>query len=99
MAKIDFQAFDADNHYYEATDAFTSHIEPQFARRCMQWAQVEDQRLAVAVVLDAHVLHGLPEKLERGRNQARGHDRTGTYLEFLAGNGQLWSRHAQAQHE
>ena len=25
---IDFRLFDADNHYYEATDAFTRHLEP-----------------------------------------------------------------------
>jgi predicted TIM-barrel fold metal-dependent hydrolase len=34
------QAFDADNHYYEATDAFTRHIDPKMARRAMQWAEV-----------------------------------------------------------
>ena len=28
---VDFLAFDADNHYYEALDAFTRHIEPQYA--------------------------------------------------------------------
>ena len=27
--QLDFQAFDADNHYYEAEDAFTRHIDPQ----------------------------------------------------------------------
>ena len=26
MATVDFDAFDADNHYYEATDAFTRHL-------------------------------------------------------------------------
>jgi len=40
MSRLDFQAFDADHHYYEAEDAFTRHIEPQMARRCMQWAVV-----------------------------------------------------------
>jgi len=40
MATLDFQAFDADNHYYEALDAFTRHIEPQYAKRAMQWAEV-----------------------------------------------------------
>jgi len=44
-----FRAFDADNHYYEAPDAFTRHIEPEFRKRCMQWAQVEGKtRLLVA---------------------------------------------------
>ena len=40
MTEIDFAAFDSDNHYYEAPDAFTRHLEPQFAKRGMQWAQV-----------------------------------------------------------
>lgn len=37
---VDFLLFDADNHYYEAPEAFTSHIEPAFARRGMQWIEV-----------------------------------------------------------
>ena len=48
MADIDFEAFDADNHYYEAVDAFTRHIEPEYARRAMQWATVNGkERLLV----------------------------------------------------
>ncbi len=35
MAQLDFQVFDADNHYYEAEDAFTRHIEPSMRKRCM----------------------------------------------------------------
>jgi predicted TIM-barrel fold metal-dependent hydrolase len=44
MAALDFRAFDADNHYYEATDAFTRHIEPDMRKRCMQWADVDGKR-------------------------------------------------------
>jgi len=40
MAQLDFKAFDADNHYYEAEDAFTRHIDPKMAKRAMQWAEV-----------------------------------------------------------
>ena len=40
MAELDFRAFDADNHYYEAEDAFIRHIDPAMAKRCMQWAEV-----------------------------------------------------------
>ncbi|MHB8466789.1 MAG: amidohydrolase family protein [Acidimicrobiales bacterium] len=40
--------FDADNHYYEATDAFTRHIPPAMAKRAMQWAEIGGkQRLLV----------------------------------------------------
>ena len=48
MSQVDYQLFDADNHYYEATDAFTRHLEPGFAKRTMQWAQIDGkQRLVV----------------------------------------------------
>jgi len=45
-AKVDlgFAAFDADNHYYEAEDAFTRHIEPSMAKRCMQWAEIDGRK-------------------------------------------------------
>ena len=44
----DATTFDADNHYYEATDAFTRHIDPRMAKRAMQWAEVDGrQRLLV----------------------------------------------------
>ncbi len=48
MAKLPFRAFDADNHYYEATDAFTRHIPKEYAKRGMQWATINGkQRLLV----------------------------------------------------
>ena len=46
---IDFTTFDADNHYYEATDAFTRYLDKGMARRTMQWAEIDGrQRLLVA---------------------------------------------------
>ncbi len=40
--------FDADNHYYEATDAFTRFMDPKMAKRAMQWAEINGrQRLLV----------------------------------------------------
>jgi predicted TIM-barrel fold metal-dependent hydrolase len=48
MRTVDYDIFDADNHYYEATDAFTRHLEPGFAKRTMQWADVDGRtRLVV----------------------------------------------------
>jgi predicted TIM-barrel fold metal-dependent hydrolase len=41
VTTLDFTFFDCDNHYYEALDAFTRHIEPQYAKRAMQWAQID----------------------------------------------------------
>ena len=44
----DFLMFDADQHYYEATDAFTRHLDPKWAGRTMQWAEIRGkQRLLV----------------------------------------------------
>ena len=40
MADLDFALFDADNHYYEATDAFSRFIPDELARRGMQWAEI-----------------------------------------------------------
>ena len=34
-------AFDADNHYYEAEDAFIRHVDPKMRSRCMRWAEVD----------------------------------------------------------
>ncbi|MBO0728854.1 MAG: amidohydrolase family protein [Acidimicrobiaceae bacterium] len=44
MTEIGFRFFDCDNHYYEAGDAFTRHIEPEFRRRAMQWAEINGRR-------------------------------------------------------
>jgi predicted TIM-barrel fold metal-dependent hydrolase len=45
---LGFAMFDADNHYYEAPDAFTRYIEPAYAKRGMQWAEIGGrQRLLV----------------------------------------------------
>ena len=44
MSDLGFRAFDADNHYYEAEDAFTRHIDPKLARRAMQWANVNGRQ-------------------------------------------------------
>lgn len=44
MSRLDYQIFDADNHYYEATDAFTRHLDPKLARRAMQWVEIDGKR-------------------------------------------------------
>jgi predicted TIM-barrel fold metal-dependent hydrolase len=44
VSHIDFPAFDADNHYYEAEDAFTRHIDPKMRRRAMQWGDVNGRK-------------------------------------------------------
>src|SRR5262245_36929596 len=38
-ATVDFDLFDADNHYYEATDAFIRHLPPPRSK-LVQWAEL-----------------------------------------------------------
>jgi predicted TIM-barrel fold metal-dependent hydrolase len=38
---VDYPTFDSDNHYYEATDAYTRYIDPAMAKRAMQWAEID----------------------------------------------------------
>ena len=40
-------AFDADNHYYEAIDAFTRHLPPGLGSRTVQWAEIDGRRYHV----------------------------------------------------
>jgi predicted TIM-barrel fold metal-dependent hydrolase len=48
MSTVDFDVFDADNHYYEATDAFTRHL-PASHRKTVQWAEIDGKpRMVVA---------------------------------------------------
>ena len=44
MEQLDFQAFDADNHYYEAEDAFIRHVPREMHKRCMQWAEINGKK-------------------------------------------------------
>jgi predicted TIM-barrel fold metal-dependent hydrolase len=39
MGELGFPAFDADNHYYEALDAFTRHLDPAFRHRGVRVVQ------------------------------------------------------------
>ncbi len=44
MFSLDYPAFDADNHYYEALDAFTRHLPRAMQSRCVQWATIEGRQ-------------------------------------------------------
>ena len=41
---LGYGVFDADNHYYEAEDAFTRYGDPEMARRTMQWVELKGKR-------------------------------------------------------
>jgi hypothetical protein len=47
MDELGYQAFDADNHYYEALDAFTRHLDPKLGWRCVQWSEIDGRRYHV----------------------------------------------------
>jgi predicted TIM-barrel fold metal-dependent hydrolase len=44
MRSPDSPVFDADNHYYEALDAFTRHLDPGLGPRVIQWVEVGGRR-------------------------------------------------------
>jgi predicted TIM-barrel fold metal-dependent hydrolase len=76
--ELSFRFFDCDNHYYEATDAFTRHIEPAYRKRAMQWAQLDGKtRLLVGgkvnkfipnPTFDPVAAPGVMDEYFRGRN-------------------------------
>jgi predicted TIM-barrel fold metal-dependent hydrolase len=47
MEELDHPVFDCDNHYYEALDAFTRHLDPALGPRCVQWCEIDGRRYHV----------------------------------------------------
>jgi len=47
VSELGFDAFDCDNHYYEALDAFTRHLDPALAPRCVQWCDIDGRKYHV----------------------------------------------------
>jgi predicted TIM-barrel fold metal-dependent hydrolase len=78
MTELPFTFFDCDNHYYEAVDAFTRHLERGYEKRTMQWAQINGKtRLLVAGKLNRFIPNpifdpvakpGAMDEYFRGRN-------------------------------
>ena len=44
MPTLPYKAFDCDNHYYEALDAFTRHVPKEMQGRCVQWAEIDGRK-------------------------------------------------------
>ncbi len=44
MDDLGYRPFDGDNHYYEALDAFTRHMDKKMAPRCVQWAEIDGRK-------------------------------------------------------
>ncbi|MBX3313162.1 MAG: amidohydrolase family protein [Actinobacteria bacterium] len=46
-AALGYRPFDADNHYYEALDCVTRHLDPRHAQRVFQWSTIEGRQYPV----------------------------------------------------
>ena len=89
MAKPDFGMFDADNHYYEATDAFTRYVAKDMQKRCMQWAELGGKkRLLVGGEINTFIPNPTFDPIAKpGSLQAffKGQDKSGQDLKTLFG--------------
>jgi len=47
MDDLGYKPFDCDNHYYEALDAFTRHLDPALGPRCVQWCEINGRQYHV----------------------------------------------------
>jgi predicted TIM-barrel fold metal-dependent hydrolase len=56
MAALPYRAFDADNHYYEALDAFTRHLDPRLGPRTIQWAEIGKRKYHVVAGRVSHAV-------------------------------------------
>ena len=54
--RVDFEAFDADHHYYEATDAFTRHL-PRHRSKLVTWAEIDGKP---RMIVDNKVFRFIP---------------------------------------
>ena len=54
--ELGFWAFDADNHYYEALDAFTRHLDPRLGPRTVQWAEIDGRKYHVVAGRVSHAV-------------------------------------------
>jgi len=53
---LSFRPFDADEHYYEAIDAFTRHVDRKMQKRAIQWVEINGRkRILVAGKLDKFI--------------------------------------------
>ena len=56
MSAPSFRPFDADNHYYEALDAFTRHLDPRLGPRTIQWAEIGGRKYHVVAGKVSHAV-------------------------------------------
>ncbi len=69
--------FDADNHYWESSDAFTRHRDPRYAERGVVVRQIEGR--------SRYVVHGEPHPWIPGPGDVNPRPRPGALFEYFAG--------------
>jgi predicted TIM-barrel fold metal-dependent hydrolase len=69
--------FDADNHYWESSDAFTRFRDPRFAERGVQVREVDG---VMRYVLDGEVFAGLP-----GPGDTHPRPKPGSFMDYFSG--------------
>jgi len=69
--------FDADNHYWEASDSFTRYRDPSFAERGLQVKEVDG---ALRYVIDGEVFGGLP-----GPADVHPRPKPGAFMDYFSG--------------
>ena len=77
MDDLGHPVWDADNHYYEALDAFPRHLDPAVGPRTVQWATIDGRQY--------HVLGG---KVSRAVSNATFNpiSKPGCLSEYFRGN-------------
>jgi predicted TIM-barrel fold metal-dependent hydrolase len=56
VSDLSYAAFDADNHYYEALDAFTRYVDPRMQPRCVQWCEINGRKYHVVGGIVSHAV-------------------------------------------
>ncbi len=101
MSHVDFPVFDADQHYYEAPDAFIRHVPADMHKRCMQWADINGKRrLLVAGKVNKFIPNPTWDPIARPGSlddYFRGHNTEGQDVKTMFGRLEPLSEHPEYQ--
>jgi predicted TIM-barrel fold metal-dependent hydrolase len=83
--------FDADNHYYEAHDAFLRHVPERLQHRCVQWVQLENghKRQVVRGKIDYQVPNPTFDPISKPgtlRTYYKGNPEGRTFMDLMRSN-------------
>ncbi len=91
MTNPPVRLFDADNHYYEAHDAFLRHVPRKMQSRCVQWVELENghKRHVVRGKIDYQVPNPTFDPISRPgvlRQYYKGNPEGKTFVELMRSN-------------